>query len=109
MSMPTWKLNKKLDFGYYDAYFYTLYEDARDIMCDSYRPEWVVARYTDKNRMVELRDGFRNETVWSRRVTKDEGNELYREMVRHRDRLGFPCSLQWQDDAWIAEHPGDRD
>lgn len=85
--MNRWKLAKEIPFSAdYTARFLKLYEDKRDAMCDSVRPEWGIAD-CEKNCMVEVVD-YRGITVFSVRVSKEEGNAMYREM-KPLDHYGY--------------------
>ena len=82
-----WKLNKEIPFSCdYTARFYTLYEDKRDAMCDSVRPEWGIAD-RENNRRVEVIDR-RGITVFYKEVNKETGNAMYLEM-KPLDRCGY--------------------
>ena len=85
------QLVKEIPFSSdFTAKFYTLYEDKRDVMCDSLRPEWGTADCT-KNHRVTVVDR-RGITVFSRDVNKNEGNAMYREM-KPLDRYGYGYAL----------------
>ena len=94
MFWQEWHLNKRIPFGGYEARFSTLYEDKRDIMCDSLRPEMGVVG-CERNRMIEVYDIY-NSCVFTKICTKEEGNAMYREM-KSLDRCGygrFDC-IEW--------------
>jgi len=96
--LAEWRMNKKIPFGDNEASFMTLYEDKRDVMCDSPRPEWGISDQP-VNRCVEV-DGPDGRVVM--RVTKEEGNALYREMVKI-DNFGYGRA---QARAWVRERMG---
>ena len=97
--MARWKLNKEIPFSAsYTAKFYTLYEDVRDVMCDSPRPEYAIS-HRDKNRMVEVVDD-RRRVVFRQEVSKDEGNAMYLEM-KPLDRHGYGT---WACNDWLRAH-----
>lgn len=96
--MMVWKTNKEIPFGDYTARFMTLYEDTRDTMCDSPRPEYAIASL-EKNRRVEVVNRDRT-TVWYQDVTREEGNAMYKEMLP-LDHYGYgrnDCL------AWLQAH-----
>ena len=78
-----WRLAKEFDStnGGFSARFSTLYEDVRDIMCDSPRPEWDVS-HEEKNRRVEVKFGWGSGKRFVSYVGRDEGNRLYMELRR---------------------------
>ena len=99
MEMPVWRLNKEIPFSAgYTAKFYTLYEDTRDIMCDSPRPEWAISPRKN-NRRVEVVDN-RGITVFRQVVDKDLGNAMYLEM-KPLDYYGYG-SVECK--AWLRNH-----
>ena len=91
MSLPwnEWRLNKSVSVPYAGKVeFRTLWEDKRDVMCDSPRPEWGVAD-CEKNRLVEWTDlrGKRSVAV----VDRDTGNEMYKRVAAlTKPGSGFP-------------------
>lgn len=93
--MGEWRLNKQIPFSAgYTAEFRTLYVDQRDAMCDSVRPEMGIADCA-KNRKVLVKD-FRGIAVFSKEVSREEGNQMYLEM-KPLDNHGygkFEC-LAW--------------
>lgn len=84
-----WRVNKSVCVPYAGTVvFMTLYEDLRDAMSDSVRPEWGVSPRV-KNRRVEWigSDG----RVVAREVDRDTGNAMYRKVVSvSRPGSGFP-------------------
>ena len=102
-----WRVSKSIPFGDYTAEFLVLYEDKRDVMCDSPRPEWGVADCED-NRAIHVR---RNSGLSNRFgevdevrfcVSRDEGNRIYREMVKI-DNHGYG---RFAADEWVRERSG---
>lgn len=98
--MTEWRTSKRIPFGDNEAVFQTLYEDKRDAMCDSLEPEWGISEQTVNRRVrIEGPDG-----CLVMRMTKEEGNALYREMVKI-DNHGYGRA---QVRAWVqkkvAEH-----
>ena len=94
--MMQWRLNKEIPFSAeYTARFLTLYEDMRDTMCDSPRPEWGIAERKN-NRRVEVvyRRGI---VVFYKEVSKEEGNRMYLEM-KPLDYYGYGKA---QCNAWL--------
>jgi hypothetical protein len=92
-----WRFNKRINFGDYEVEFRTLWEDKRDIMCDSPVPEWGISDAL-KNRQIYVRG--RNSAESLRMiVSKEEGNAIYREMVKI-DNHGYGCA---EARAWVAE------
>ena len=85
-------------FGDYDVRFMTLWEDMRDVMCDSPRPEWAVSE-RDKNRAIRIMNLYEPGDSLLLRVSKDEGNEIYREMVKI-DNHGYGRA---EARKWVAE------
>ena len=95
-----WRSNKSIPFGDYRAWFWTLYEDKRDIMSDCVRPQWGVAN-CNKNHMVTVCEGRSNvDEVWRIVCTKDEGNGLYRMMVK-MDNNGYGRN---EVNKWLREN-----
>lgn len=85
--MGIWKMNKEIPFSAgMTARFYTLYEDQRDVMCDSVRPEWGISTWTN-NRRVEVVDRY-GRTIFSKEVDRETGNAMYREM-KPLDHYGY--------------------
>ena len=100
--MCEWRMVKEIPFSAgLVARFYTLFEDKRDAMCDSVRPEWGIADRA-KNHMVKVVD-YRNIAVFSQEVTKDEGNAMYREM-KPLDRYGYGTAQCYE---WLRNHGAD--
>lgn len=99
MAIPTWRLNKEIPFSAdYTAKFFTLYEDTRDIMCDSPRPEWAVSQRRN-NRLVTV-ENYKGVTVFSLAVSKDEGNAMYLEM-KSLDHHGYGTA---ECKEWLRRH-----
>jgi len=94
-----WKLNKQIPFSAsFTAKFFTLYEDARDIMCDDPRPDWVIS-CRPNNRRVEVVD-ICGIAVFCKDVTAEEGNAMYLEM-KPLDRYGYGAAECY---AWLRDH-----
>ena len=97
-----WKMNKEIPFSAsYTARFYTLYEDQRDIMCDSPRPEMGIAN-RPRNRRIEVQT-TRGTTVFAKEVTKEEGNRMYKEM-KPLDHFGYGVA---QCNDWLRANGAD--
>ena len=90
--MREWRVNKSVYVPYAGkVVFMTLYEDLRDVMSDSVRPEWGVSPRV-KNRRVEWCDS--SGRVVAREVDRDTGNEMYRKVVAvSRPGSGFPPAI----------------
>ena len=95
-----WRINKVIDFGNNRATFMTLWEDARDVMCDSVRPDWVISD-REKNRKIRIEGDDGTVTL---NVSKEEGNALYREMVK-MDNHGYGRA---QGREWTKERIAER-
>ena len=93
-----WRFNKRIEFGDYEVEFRTLWEDKRDIMCDSPRPEWGISD-REKNRSVWIQNRYGNREALRLIVSKEEGNAIYREMVKI-DNHGYGRAAAR---AWVAE------
>lgn len=91
--MMEWRVNKTVGVPYTgDVQFLTLYEDQRDIMSDSVRPEWGVANRVKNRRVMWYDVGGR--VIESREVDRDTGNEMYRRVVAvSRPGSGFPPAV----------------
>ena len=97
--MGEWRLNKEIPFSAgYTAEFRTLYEDKRDMMCDSVRPVMGISD-CPKNRKVSVKD-FRGITIFSKEVSKEEGNQMYLEM-KPLDRHGYG---KFECREWLKAH-----
>lgn len=90
-----WRTSLRIPFGDNEAVFQTLYEDKRDVMCDSPQPEWGISDQI-KNRRIRI-EGPDGCLVLN--VTKEEGNALYREMVK-LDNHGYGRA---KVRAWVKE------
>ena len=95
-----WRKNKTVLFinSGLKAEFSTYYEDQRDIMCDSVRPEWGVSSRKD-NRHVVIRDGRGD--LFSEYVDRDRGNEMYRDIVE-LSKGWNPYKQRYEVEAWVA-------
>ena len=91
--MMEWRVNKTVCVPYAgEVVFLTLYEDMRDVRCDSVRPEWGISP-RDKNRKVVWR-GLDRRDVCACEVDRDTGNEMYRRVVSvSRPGSGFPPAV----------------
>lgn len=98
--MGEWRLNKEIPFSAgWTARFYTLWEDQRDMMCDSVRPEMGVSM-DEKNRRVSVDDNRLGITIWSQRVSRNEGNRMYLEM-KPLDHFGYGRAQCYE---WLVAH-----
>ena len=97
--MGIWKMNKEIPFSAgMTARFYTLYEDQRDMMSDSVRPEWGISSWTN-NRRVEVVDRY-GVTIFSKECDRETGNAMYKEM-KPLDRYGYGSAECF---AWLRQH-----
>lgn len=92
-----WRESKAILFGDYDVRFLTLWVDTRDVMCDSPLPEWQIAE--GEKRIIRLMSMYDHRDNLVLRVSKDEGNAIYREMVRI-DNHGYGRAAARE---WVAE------
>lgn len=95
-----WKVNKAVDFcnSALRAEFKTYYEDQRDIMSDSVRPEWGISEM-ENNRKVVIYDGCGSEAVFDVQVSASEGNRLYRDIVE-LSKVWNPFKQRAAVDEW---------
>lgn len=68
--------------GGYVARFYTLFQDARDAMSDSYRPAWEP---TGQHRVELFTPNRYLDPVLTLRADKATGNTLYKSLVKATD------------------------
>jgi len=106
-----WRTNKSVSFvnSSLCAEFATLYEDKRDVMSDSVRPEWGVSDRA-RNRRVCVNEW--GKVLFCEEVERDEGNRMYRDLVEigrmwnsNKQRAAFD---EWAknggeiDDDWMS-------
>ena len=91
--MNEWRINKTVCVPYAgEVVFMTLYEDMRDVMSDSVRPEWGISDRV-KNRRIVWR-GLDRRDVRACEVDRDTGNEMYRRVIAvSRPGSGFPPAV----------------
>ncbi|MBQ4197836.1 MAG: hypothetical protein II659_08350 [Bacteroidales bacterium] len=95
-----WRPVKNIPFGDFRAWFSTLYEDKRDMMSDCVKPQWGIAD-RKSNRMVTVCRGRSNtDEVLRIFCTKDEGNALYKMMVK-MDNHGYG---RHEVNKWLREN-----
>ncbi len=90
--MREWRVIKSVNVPYAgEVKFMTLYEDLRDVMSDSVRPEWGISPVV-KNHRVEWRD--LDGRVIAREVDREIGNMIYKKVVSvSRPGAGFPPAV----------------
>ena len=75
-----WRVNKDVCVPYAgNVVFMTLYEDVRDVMCDSVRPEWEISQRTNNRRIVW--NGLDGRVVRVCEIDRDTGNDMYCRVV----------------------------
>lgn len=94
-----WRKNKTVQFinSGLMAEFSTLYEDKRDIMSDSVRPEWGISDRED-NRRVVIRDG--TDTVCAVQVSAEDGNRMFLDVVE-LSRMWNPHKQRAAVENWV--------